>query len=436
MFGKKKDLPILLRKCARHALLLSACLLAVTAHAKTVSPEGRTQKVFAAAKSAVVQIRTLVKGSQSQNSIGSGFYVSDDGLIITNYHVVSSYALEPKLYQMEYSGSNNEHGAVKLLAIDVLHDLALLQRQGGSHLPYLRFQKTAAARGEKLFSLGNPNDLGLSIVEGVNNGLQEHSFYNTLHFTGAINPGMSGGPVVTDSIRLVGINEATMGESRGFLVPAQYASALLARWRKHPVAIRDFQPVITSQLKQHSSALVARLTRKPLPVQPNAGYAVPDAADPYIRCWASTSDDEKLFYNVKTYNCSGRSDVFISDSIMAGSVSYVSMLYRSDRLDAFRFGNLIQDAYDRNDFYDDDPKQFSKFECTDSVVDLNGMPAKAALCLRAYLKYDGLYDIDLRIASLRDSKRALVTKLNLTGVAYPDGMRMVRHYMEALKWNG
>lgn len=435
MPGKRKVLLTLLRKCARHALLLSACLLAVTAHAAPASLEGRAQKVFAAAKSAVVQIRTLVKGSQSQNSIGSGFYVSNDGLIITNYHVVSSYALEPNLYQMEYSGSNNEHGAVRLLAIDVLHDLALLQRKG-SRLPYLHFMNAAAARGEKLFSLGNPNDLGLSIVEGVNNGLQEHSFYNTLHFTGAINPGMSGGPVVTDSIRLVGINEATMGESRGFLVPAQYASVLLARWRKHPVPITDFQPEITSQLKQHSSALVARLTRKPLPVQPNSGYTVPDAADPYIRCWASTSDDEKLFYNVKTYSCSGRSDVYIDRAIRAGSVSYVSMLYQSDKLDAFRFGRLIQNAYDANNFYNGDPKQFGKFECTDSVIDLNGMPAKAALCLRTYLKYAGMYDIDLRIASLRDSKRALVTKLNLTGVAYPDGMRMVRHYMEALKWNG
>jgi hypothetical protein len=63
------------------------------------------------------------------------------------------------------------------------------------------------------------------------------------------------------------------------------------------------------------------------------------------------------------------------------------------------------------------------------------MPAKVALCLRAYRKYVGLYDIDLRVVSLRESKQALVTKLDLEGVAYEDGMRMVRHYMGALKWN-
>lgn len=415
--------------------MLLACLVSVTAYAAPASPDGRAQAVFAAAKVSVVQIRTLLKGSKSQNSVGSGFYVSDDGLVVTNYHVVSSHALEPDIYEMEYVASTGERGGLTLLAIDVLHDLALLQRKGNNHLPYLRFQATPLVRGEKLFSLGNPNDLGMVIVEGVNNGLQEHSFYDTLHFTGAINPGMSGGPVLDQSGELVGINVATMGESRGFLVPAQYARELLARWRVTPVATTVFQPEITRQMKLHSITLVERLTRKPLPVQSDAGYAVPDAADPYIRCWASKSDKEKLFFSVRSYSCSGNSNVFIGQGINMGSVFYESMLYQNDSLDPFRFGHLLQKAYGERDDFNADIKHFSKFACTDSIVELNGMPVKAALCMRAYLKYAGLYDFDLRIVSLRESKHALVTKLNLNGIAYEDGMRMVSHYMEAIKWS-
>lgn len=430
-----ESLQVLLIRCARPAIVLLALLFAGTAHSAPASPDGHAQLVFAAAKASVVQIRTLLKGSQSQNSIGSGFYVSDDGLVITNYHVVSSHALEPDIYEMEYVASNGERGALSLLAIDVLHDLALLQRTG-SRLPYLRFQEQAAARGEKLFSLGNPNDLGLAIVEGVNNGLQEHSFYDTLHFTGAINPGMSGGPVVGKSGDLVGINVATMGESRGFLVPAQYARELLARWRAEPAAPPDFQPEITRQLKLHSSALMARLTRNPLPVQMDEGYTVPDAADPYLRCWANKSDKDKLFFSVRTYSCSGNSNVFVGDGIVVGRVYYESLLYQNDALGSFRFGRLLQKAYEGHNYFNGDIKHFSKFACTDSAIDLNGMPAKAALCVRAYLKYAGLYDFDLRVVSLRESKHALVTKLTLNGVAYEDGMRAVRHYLEALKWNG
>lgn len=399
--------------------------------------DGRAQVLFGAVKDTVVQIRTLLKGSQSQSSIGSGFYVSDDGLVVTNYHVVSSYALEPEIYEMGFVASNGERGTLTLLAIDVLHDLALLQRKG-SKLPYLRFHAGPAARGEKLFSLGNPNDLGQVIVEGVNNGLREHSFYDSIHFTGAINPGMSGGPVVTRSGELAGINVATMGESRGFLVPAQFASELLARWRKEPVAAAEFQAEITRQLKLHSAALVARLVRKPLAVQLDAGYAVPDAADPYMRCWAHETNEAKLFFSVRSYNCMGHSDLYVGQGINTGSVLFESMLYQGEKLDAFRFGRLLQKAYGRQDEsgYDIQRKHFSKYECTDSVVDLNGMPARAALCLRAYRKFAGLYDFNLRVVSLRESKRAMVTRLNLSGVSYEDGMRMVRHYMGALKWNG
>jgi len=419
------------------ALLLQILLIPAVSFAAPATVEGRAQTVFSGVKDAVLQIRTLLKGSQSQNSVGSGFYVSGDGLVITNYHVVSGYALEPDIYEMGYVAGNGERGTLTLLAIDVLHDLALLQRTG-SKLPKLQFQAGRAARGEKLYSLGNPNDLGLVIVEGVNNGLREHSFYDTIHFTGAINPGMSGGPVVNRAGEVVGINVATMGESRGFLVPAQYAKELLARRPTVPVAPAGFQAEITRQLKQHSSALIARLMQKPLPVQFDGGYAVPDAADPYMRCWANESTDTKLFFNVRTNSCQGSSDVYVGQDITMGSVLFESMLYQSDKLDSFRFAHLLQKSYgSRDESGDDIPrKHYSKYECTDSAIDLNGMPAKAALCMRAYLKFQGLYDFSLKVVTLRESKRALVTRLKLNGVGYEDGMRMVRHYLGALKWKG
>lgn len=418
-------------------ILLCACIIPVAVQAAPAEHDGRAQAVFSSVKDTVVQIRTLLKGSQSQSSIGSGFYVSDDGLIISNYHVVSSHALEPKIYEMEYVAGNGERGALTLLAIDVVHDLALLQRKGAS-LPYLRFHQGAVARGERLFSLGNPNDLGLVIVDGVNNGLREHSFYDSIHFTGAINPGMSGGPVVSRAGDLVGINVATMGESRGFLVPARFAQELLARWHAAPVPAAAFEPEITRQLKQHSAALVERLTRKHLPVQLDAGYSVPDAADPYMRCWANESTDTKLFFGARAYNCSGDSDLFVGDGINTGSVYFESRLYQSDKLGPFRFGRILAKAYGRQDEYSSDipRKHFSKYACTDSTVDLNGMPGKAALCLRAYKKFTGLYDFRLRVVTLRESKRGLVTRLNLNGVTHEDGMRMVKHFMGALKWNG
>ena len=418
-------------------VLAVLCLIS-PANAAPVQMDGRAQEVFGMVKSTVVQIRTLLRGSQSQNSIGSGFYVSDDGLIITNYHVVSSQALKPETFEMEYVASNGERGPLTLLAVDVLHDLALVQRSG-SGLPYLRFNTEPVVKGERLFALGNPKDLGLTIVEGINNGLRDHSFYDTMHFTGAINAGMSGGPVVTRSGQVAGINDATMGESIGFLVPAQFASDLLVRGEKVQVApVKGFQTEITRQLKLHSSALLARLTSKPLPLQTLEGFVVPDSPDPYMRCWANETDDAKAFFSVRSYFCMGSSDVYVDDGIKMGDVVFANQLYQSKTLDAYRFAHVLENSLGKNQDADQggnefSRKNFSQYACHDSIVDLHEKPVKAVLCLRSYRKFKGLYDFKLRVISLRPGKLAMVSLLNLSGVAYDDGLRMVRYYMAALQ---
>lgn len=400
-----------------------------------VAVASQAQGIFAQVKDSVVQIRTVLRGSQSQNSIGSGFYVSEDGLVMTNYHVVSSYALGMDKYDLEYVENSGAHGKLTLLAIDVLHDLALLSRPSTHNLPYLRFHEDAVQKGEKFFSLGNPNDLGQIIVEGVNNGLREHAFYDAIHFTGAINGGMSGGPVVNQMGKLVGINEASMGQSRGFLVPARFALALLARWYAHPVAVPQFRPEVTRQLKEHSAALTARLMQKPsLPVQWEAGFAIPDAADPYMRCWANERNDTNSFFTSRSYYCSGQSDVYVERGMVMGSVSFESTLYQTETLDSFRFGRVLTRSYGLSRDEDDPPReQFSQYACTDSVIELKGKSLKAALCVHAYRKFPGLYDMKLGTVSLNKGKTALISKLSINGLTYEDGMRMVKFYMEALK---
>lgn len=397
----------------------------------------RAQEVFDRTKDSVVQIRTLLKGSRSQNSIGSGFYVSSDGLLISNYHVVSSHAMQPDAYVLEYVDSNGQHGKLRLLMIDALHDLALLKREG-AQLPFLQPDSVPPAKGEKLFSLGNPNDLGLSIVEGVNNGVREHSFYDLLHFTGAINGGMSGGPVVNQQGLLVGVNVASMGQSRGFLVPARFAAELLERWQKHPMVVPKFRTDIARQLKQHSAQLAARVATKSFPVQVDSGYSIPDAPDPYIRCWANEFNERKVFYRSHTYHCSGRSSIFVEDDIVLGDIFFSTHLYQTTRLDNLRFGRVLERAYapDGEPSYEIPPEHFTSYQCQDSAVQLKGMEAKVALCVRAYRKYPGLYDLRLKVVTLSDKPHALVSRLNLIGVAYDDGMHIIKQYLGALQWKG
>ena len=85
------------------------------------------RKVYEQARSQLVQIRTVLKGRASQTSVGSGFFVSREGHIITNFHVVAEAALKPERHDLVYVTADGREAPVQILQLDVLHDLALLK---------------------------------------------------------------------------------------------------------------------------------------------------------------------------------------------------------------------------------------------------------------------------------------------------------------------
>ena len=86
------------------------------------------RKVYEQARSQLVQIRTVLKGRASQTSVGSGFFVTADGHIITNFHVVSQAALKPERHDLVYVTADGREAPLSILQIDVLHDLAQIGR--------------------------------------------------------------------------------------------------------------------------------------------------------------------------------------------------------------------------------------------------------------------------------------------------------------------
>src|SRR5215469_9443181 len=88
------------------AALLLVLVLALGIRDAMAQPPVGAEALYAAARPRLVQIRTLVTSAGRQASIGSGFLVGADGLALTNYHVVSQFALEPKTYRLEYEAAD------------------------------------------------------------------------------------------------------------------------------------------------------------------------------------------------------------------------------------------------------------------------------------------------------------------------------------------
>src|SRR4051812_11522219 len=129
------------------------------------------RKVYEQARSQLVQIRTVLKGRASQTSVGSGFLVSAQGHIITNFHVVSEAALKPDRHDLVYVTADGREAPLVILQLDVLHDLALLRAGDatGKTFDALPFRPASEplAQGERIYSLGNPLDVGFAATQGT-----------------------------------------------------------------------------------------------------------------------------------------------------------------------------------------------------------------------------------------------------------------------------
>jgi len=404
------------------------------------------ERIYANTRPSLLQIRTLVEAAGRQSSIGSGFLVSADGLAITNYHVVSQFALEPTTYRLEFARPDGSKGALSLLAIDIANDLAVV-RLDGKDLPHLDFDPRAVAgelpRGERAYAMGNPLDLGFTIVEGTWNGLVERSYNERVHFTGAINPGMSGGPAVDGATRVVGINVAKRldGELVSFLVPARKAVALLERARTSaPLGVAQAREEIGRQLLDWQAGFYAALAAKGLRMTTFGPYQAPESEAPWFNCWAQTNAEQtpKPRARMDGSSCSTQSSLFIAEDMESGAAEFTHAYVRSGDLNAFQFAAFVTPYYRTAAMTRSwSRKRHTRPQCHESFVapaDAHAPPLRAIWCARAYRDFAGVYDVSLTTVTQDREREALVSRISMQGISYDNALALGRRFMEALAW--
>ena len=401
------------------------------------------ERVYEMSRPKILQIRTLLQAAGRQSTIGSGFVVSGDGLAITNYHVVSQFALDPKTYRLEYLATDGGRGSLKLLAIDVPNDLAVvkLERAGPPHFDFEpRALSGKLPKGERIYAMGNPLDLGFTIVEGTYNGFVAKSYDERIHFSGAINPGMSGGPVTAADGRIVGINVAKRvdGESVGFLVPAKHAAALLERARKGPPLVVDkAREEVGRQLDTWQSAFYESLRTSGFRRGAYGPYRGLESAAPWVTCWAATNSDQlpRSRTALNSTRCSSETGIFVSDRILTGRVEFTYSYYKAAGLNAFQFAKeLSQRGGGAGDARGG--KRLTEQECRDDFVTLgaNRPALRATWCMRAYREFEGLYNVTLVALTQDRDREALLAQLTMQGVSHANALALGRRFLEAIEW--
>lgn len=223
-----------------HIYCVLVCLLALALH--PVCNAAIPDKILEQQKS-VVMIQ--VKENGKTVSFGTGFFIDPNGIIVTNYHVVSKW----------FEGSNKvavartDSGAFVvlegLIAIDKTNDIALVKCKTNG-FPAVNINRQARAKkGENAYVIGSPLGLDASLSEGIVSNIRKET--QLIQITAPISRGSSGSPVYNSLGEVIGMatSQAKTGQNINFAVPISKILRLFDENRQGGLLARPVSPAGT-----------------------------------------------------------------------------------------------------------------------------------------------------------------------------------------------
>ena len=222
-------------------------------------------KIFELCNKAVVHIETQVSGDSSyfdavpESDTGSGFFISRDGLIVTNYHVIKDASI---ITVSLHDGSVYE---AQLLGADDENDIAVIKitPTTDADIEILSFgDSDSLVVGQKVIAIGNPFGYDRTMVTGIISGLSRpvrdesgKVLLGMIQTSAPINPGNSGGPLLSTDGKVIGINTSiysTSGTSQGmnFAVESNTAAASVSDIVNYGKVSRGWLDIVPVQLSQ------------------------------------------------------------------------------------------------------------------------------------------------------------------------------------------
>ena len=169
---------------------------------------------------------------REMRGLGTGFFISDDGMIVTNNHVVQGAS------EITVSLEDGRSFTAEVVGSDPLTDVALLQVVGDETFDALTFgDSDDMRRGDDVMAIGNPFGLGGTVTTGIVSALARDinagPYDSFIQTDAAINRGNSGGPLFNDAGEVIGMNTAIFSRSGGsngigFAVPSNMIERVVA----------------------------------------------------------------------------------------------------------------------------------------------------------------------------------------------------------------
>jgi serine protease Do len=204
-------------------------------------------------------------------SLGTGFVISDDGLIVTNNHVVEN------VEKIEVVFSDGTRSKAEVVGADPKTDVALIRSEADrTYVPLALGDSESLLPGDWVIAVGNPFGLDHTVTAGIvsatGRDIGQGPYDDFIQTDAAINPGNSGGPLLNIAGEVIGINTAINPQANtiGFAVPINMAKEILPQLEEKGRVVRGWlgvavQPVTPEladalELETQEGALVSEVT--------------------------------------------------------------------------------------------------------------------------------------------------------------------------------
>ncbi len=201
-------------------------------------------------KNSVVAIKNI-NPKYHNNLSGSGFFIDENGLIVTNYHVVKNSS------QIEVLSNSSVYKA-KIIGYDEKYDIALLKINADKIFEFVEFADSSKIQiGDFIIAVGNPFGLGGTVTTGIisalNRNINMSPYDNFIQIDAAINKGNSGGPTFNMEGKVIGVNTAIISPTGGnvglgFSVPSNDVKRIISDIQKYGYVKRSWVGISLQEL--------------------------------------------------------------------------------------------------------------------------------------------------------------------------------------------
>lgn len=271
-----------------------------------------TEELFQMASPAVMLIE-IYDEEGHKRGLGSGFAVSSDGTVVTNYHVIRGASRATAKF-----GDGTFATVSGVVAYDPGHDVAVIKVQGASP-PTLKLGNSDSLRvGDHVVAIGSPLGLQNTMSEGIVSALR----MGIVQMSAPISPGSSGGPVLNTAGEVVAVSVATVteGQNLNFAVPINWTKRYIGQSPPRSLADVAQENTVTQPiLKGPISIAAGQAQRWIILLNPNAMSSAELHGG--IKSTGGLGGEVTLslyFGNQLVYNCPRRTECDIHEDLARG----------------------------------------------------------------------------------------------------------------------